>query len=78
MRLALIHISQETNDFNPVPTTVRDYEAFGILEGQDIIETLHDVGQVGGHVAAVNESGLPIETIPIVRASAVWRWSDHP
>ena len=71
MRLALIHISQETNDFNPVPTTVRDYEAFGILEGQDIIETLHDVGQVGGHVAAVNESGLPIETIPIVRASAV-------
>lgn len=71
MRLALIHITQETNDFNPVPTTLRDFEAFGILEGQEILDQLHDVGQVGGHLAAVRASGLPVETIPILRANAV-------
>jgi microcystin degradation protein MlrC len=70
MRLALIHIGQETNDFNPVPTTLRDYEAFGIFEGPRMIEELRGIGQVGGHLAAVDESGLAIETVPIIRAWA--------
>ncbi len=26
MRIALIHVGQETNDFNPVPTTLLDFE----------------------------------------------------
>ena len=38
MRIALIHVSQETNDFNPVPTRLADYDSFGILQGQEIIE----------------------------------------
>ena len=53
MRIAVIHVSQETNDFNPVPTTLRDYEAFGIFEGRDILEKLREQGQIGGHLEAV-------------------------
>ena len=34
MRVAIINIGQETNDFNPEPTTLRDYEAFGLFEGE--------------------------------------------
>ncbi|MDF2980603.1 MAG: hypothetical protein K0Q69_375, partial [Devosia sp.] len=30
LRIAVIHVAQETNDFNPVLTTMADYEAFGI------------------------------------------------
>ena len=71
MRIALIHVSQETNDFNPVLTTLRDYEAFGIFEGSDILEKLREHGQIGGHLQAVQESGLEIETIPIIRGLAV-------
>ncbi|HEX2553908.1 MAG TPA: M81 family metallopeptidase [Microvirga sp.] len=71
MRIAVIHVAQETNDFNPVPTTLRDYEAFGIFEGAAIVERLGGLGQIGGHLAAVAESGLAIETVPIVRAWAV-------
>lgn len=71
MRIAVIHVSQETNDFNPVPTTLRDYEAFGIFEGRDILEKLRDHGQIGGHLEAVRESGLDIETVPIIRGLAV-------
>ena len=71
MRVAVIHISQETNDFNPNLTTLRDYRAFGIFEGSEIIEKFRGFGQIGGHLAAVEEFGLDIETIPIIRSLAV-------
>jgi microcystin degradation protein MlrC len=70
MRLALIHVGQETNDFNPVPTTLRDFEAFGIHEGEAILARLGAVGQVGGYLAAVAASGRTVETIPIIRGWA--------
>ena len=71
MRLALIHIVQETNDFNPVPTTLADFEAFGLYEGAEIARQFGEIGQIGGHYAAVAESGLSVETIPIIRAWSV-------
>ena len=52
MRIALIHIGQETNDFNPVPTTLRDYETFGIVEGAAIIDAFCGVGEIGGFLDA--------------------------
>ncbi len=67
MRIALIHVGQETNDFNPLPTTLRDYASFGIFEGPEIFEKFRTLGQIGGHYDAVAESGLDIETIPIIR-----------
>jgi microcystin degradation protein MlrC len=70
MRIALIHIGQETNDFNPVPTSLRDFEAFGVFEGAEILERHEGLGQVGGHFQAVAESGQDVETIPIIRAWA--------
>jgi len=70
MRIALIQILQETDDFNPMPTTLDDYRGFGILEGK-AIEELKGYGQVGGHYDAVARSGVAVETIPIVRAFAV-------
>ena len=67
-RIALIHISQETNDFNPVPTTLEDFEAFGIMQGAGMIETLRGAGQVGGHLSVAEPAGA--ETVPIIRAFA--------
>jgi len=70
MRLALIHVGQETNDFNPLPTTMRDFEAFGLYDGAEILDRLGQVGQVGGYLAAVAASGRAIETVPITRGWA--------
>ena len=53
MRIALIHISQETNDFNPQPTTLADFEAFGLYEGEEIVRRVGTIGQIGGHFEAV-------------------------
>lgn len=71
MRLALIHVGQESNDFNPLPTTLRDYEAFGIYQGAEILQRLRGVGEVGGWVDAIEADGRPVEIVPIVRAWAV-------
>ena len=71
MRIGLIHISQETNDFNPQPTTLADFEAFGMFEGGAIIERVGRIGQIGGHFAAADELGGAVETVPIIRAFAV-------
>ena len=71
MRIAVIHVAQETNDFNPIPTTLRDYQGFGILEGPAIFETLRGFGQIGGHLAAVEAAGGDVQSVPLLRAFAV-------
>jgi microcystin degradation protein MlrC len=71
MRIALIHIGQETNDFNPVATTLRDYESFGIVEGVAILDTFRGVGEIGGFLDAIETSGHAITIVPIVRGWAV-------
>ncbi|EKF18512.1 M81 family metallopeptidase [Nitratireductor pacificus] len=68
MRIAVIHIAQETNDFNPKLTTLNDYRSFGILEGAEVFETMRGYGQVGGYLQAVEDSGLQVESVPIIRA----------
>ena len=40
MRIAIGQLWQETNTLNPLPTTLADFEAFGIYEGAEILETL--------------------------------------
>ena len=71
LRIGLIHISQETNDFNPQPTTLEDYAAFGLYEGAEVLARAGSTGQIAGHLAAVAESGMAVETVPIIRAHAV-------
>ncbi len=71
MRLAVIYIGQETNDFNPVLTTLADYAAFGLLDGPAMFETLKGIGQVGGHLDACAASGRDVESVPITYGWAV-------
>ena len=71
MRIALIHISQETNDFNPQPTTLADFRAFGLYEGEEIVRRVGTIGQIGGHFEAIRRSGASVETIPVIRGFAV-------
>ena len=66
MRIGLIHINQETNDFNPVPTTLQDFAAFGIHEGPEVVDKGRGVGQVGGYLDVAEREG--VETVPIIRA----------
>ena len=40
MRIGILQLWQETNTFNPLPTTRRDFEAFGVMRGAELVERL--------------------------------------
>ena len=72
-RIAIAEISQETNSFSPVPTTLADFEAEGIWRGDEIIDrSLGAKTAIGGFLAAVHDLGRgEVEVVPLLRASAV-------
>lgn len=50
MRVAIGQLWQETNTFNPLPTTRDDFEAFGVLRGPDVVERMADTNELGGFI----------------------------
>ena len=71
LRIALINLAQETNSFNPVLTSLADFEAFGIHEGEAVVSRCAPTSEVGGYLAAVGEWPGEVKTVPIIRGWAV-------
>jgi microcystin degradation protein MlrC len=71
--VAVAEIAQETNSFSPVPTTLRDFEAPGLLYGQEVLEK--GAGKntaVGGFLKAIaDHGGGEVSVVPILRARAM-------
>jgi len=70
MRLALFQMGQETDTFNPSPTTMHDFEAFGLYQGQEMLDRQIGNGTVGGFLIAVEQSDKDIEIVPLSRGWA--------
>lgn len=70
MRVAIGQLWQETNTFNPVPTTRADFEAFGVLRGREIIDRLADTNEPGGMIQALRAWPEPPEPVGLVRLPA--------
>ena len=47
-RIALVHLMQETNTFNPVPTTLADFENVALLEGDEVLARSDPSGPIAG------------------------------
>ena len=71
--VAVAGIMQETNSFSPVLTTRKEFEAAGILLGEEIINSDREKGrQIGGFMQAVEEFGEEdVKVIPIISAAAM-------
>lgn len=70
MRVGLIQVMQETCSFNPTPTTLADFESFGILDGEEMLRRSDSVGPIGGYLEGVARSGIVVDTVAIVRGTA--------
>lgn len=70
LRIGLIHLMQETDTFNPVPTTLADFEMVALLEGEAMLDRVDPNGPIAGYRAAVERSGRDVTTLPVVRADA--------
>lgn len=70
MRVAIGQLWQETNTFNPIPTTRADFEAFGVLRGAELVERMADTNELGGFIQALRAWPGPPEIVGLVRLPA--------
>jgi microcystin degradation protein MlrC len=69
-RVAIGQLWQETNTFNPLPTTRREFEQFGVLRGQEILEQLSDTNELGGFIQTLGKWPEKPAIVPLVRLPA--------
>src|SRR5688572_6256755 len=67
MRIAIGQLWQETNTFNPLPTTRADFETFGVLRGQALIDQMADSNELGGFIQSLRAWPESPEIVPLLR-----------
>jgi microcystin degradation protein MlrC len=70
MRIAVGQLWQETNSFNPLPTTRRDFEEFGVLRGAELVARMADTNELGGFIQALRQWSERPEVVGLVRLPA--------
>lgn len=70
MRIALGQIWQETNTFNPIPTTRADFEAFGVSRGEEMLRKMADTNELGGFIQLLRKWPEKPELVGLVRLPA--------
>jgi microcystin degradation protein MlrC len=48
MRIAVAEIAQETDSFSPMVADLKDFEAYGLFFGNEVLERMRGVGPIGG------------------------------
>ena len=70
MRIAIGQLWQESNTFNPIATTRADFETFGVLRGQEMVERMADTNELGGFIQSLRQWPEQPETIGLARLPA--------
>src|SRR5262245_2757419 len=70
MRIAIGQLWQETNTFNPLPTTQVDFEAFGVLRGAELVRQMADTNELGGFIQSLRRWPEHPEIVGLVRLPA--------
>lgn len=65
MKIAICEFHQETNSFTPHPSVRKDYEVFGIQNGQEMIDEVDEGCALKGILEVLSENGVKI--IPCYR-----------
>jgi microcystin degradation protein MlrC len=70
MRIAIGQLWQETNTFNPLPTTRHDFEHFGVLRGAELLVKMADTNEPGGFIQSLRQWPERPEIVGLVRLPA--------
>lgn len=75
MRIAIGQLWQESNTFNPLPTTLQDFEHFGVLRGDDLVAGMADTSELGGFIQSLRQWTERPEIVGLARLAA---WPSGP
>jgi microcystin degradation protein MlrC len=70
MRVAVGQLWQESNTFNPLPTTRQDFEQFGVVRGAELVERMADTNELGGFIQSLRRWPERPEVVGLVRLPA--------
>src|SRR5947209_4236463 len=70
MRIAVGQLWQESNTFNPLPTTRADFEHFGLLRGQEVVERMARTNELGGFIQSLRGWPERPEVVGLARLPA--------
>src|SRR5436309_3902711 len=70
MRIAIGQLWQETNTFNPWPTTRADFEHFGVCRGAELVERMAETNELGGFIQSLRRWAERPEIVGLVRLPA--------
>ena len=70
LRIAIGQLWQESNTFNPWPTTRRDFEHFGVCRGDDLVERMADTNELGGFIQSLRAWPERPQVVGLVRLPA--------
>src|SRR4051812_37348448 len=70
MRIAVGQLWQETNTFNPVPTTRQTFERFGVVRGPELVERMAETNELGGFIQSLRRWPERPEIVGLVRLPA--------
>ncbi|MEX2559860.1 MAG: M81 family metallopeptidase [Pirellulales bacterium] len=70
MRIAIAQLWQETNTFNTQPTLRADFESFGVLAGDELVEKMADTNELGGFIQSVRSWSPAPDVVGLVRLPA--------
>lgn len=70
MRIAIGQLWQETNTFNPRPTTRRDFADFGVLRGPELVEKMANTNELGAFIQSLRAWPEQPEIVGLVRLPA--------
>lgn len=70
MRIAVGQLWQETNTFNPIPTTRTDFEQFGVLRGDDLLGQMATTNELGGFIQSLRAWPAQPDLAGLVRLAA--------
>jgi microcystin degradation protein MlrC len=70
MRIAIGQLWQETNTFNPLPTTRADFQTLGLWRGDELVERMADTNELGGFIQSLRAWPEKPEIVGLVRLPA--------
>lgn len=70
MRIGIGQLWQETNTFNPRPTTRADFEEFGVLRGAELVANMAHTNELGGFIQSLAAWPESPEIVGLVRLPA--------